>query len=67
MFCLRFGHHGSLKLDQLNSVVITYNDMCVNWNELQVSRLQLYEQPSVLLSTTWWMQMESAKVSKRSE
>jgi len=22
-FCLRFGYHGSLELDQLNSVVIT--------------------------------------------
>jgi len=39
----------------------------VNWNEPQVSRLQLHEQPSVLLSTTWGVQTESAKVSKRSE
>jgi len=32
--------------------------MCVNWNEPQVSRLQLYEQPGAFerrLSTSWWM------------
>jgi len=41
-------------------------DMCVNWNEPQVSRIQLYEQPSAL-SMSWWMQAKSAKISERSE
>ena len=33
-------------LDQLNNV--SSRDICVNWNEPQVSRLQLYEQPGAL-------------------
>ena len=40
MFCLRFGRHSSI-IEQRGHHV-----MCVNWNEPQVSRLQLCEQPS---------------------
>jgi len=43
MFCLRFGRHGSINWTAWSS-----RDMCVNWNEPQLSRLQLYEQPSAL-------------------
>jgi len=38
-----FGHHGLINWTAWSS-----RDVCVNWNELSVSRLQLYEQPSAL-------------------
>ena len=41
--CLRFGRHGSI-----NRTAWSSRDKCVNWKEPQVSRLQLYEQPSDL-------------------
>jgi len=48
-FCLCFGHHGSI-----NWTVWSSRDMCVNWNEPQVSRIQLYEQPSTLNDVWVW-------------
>jgi len=39
--------------------------MCINWNEPQVSRLQLYKHPIALNSTTWWMQIEVSKGQSR--
>jgi len=36
MFCLRFGRHGSINWTAWSS-----HGMCVNWNEPQVSRMQL--------------------------
>ena len=59
MFCLRFGCHGSLELDHLNSV--SSCDMCINWNESQVSRLQLYKQPSP--SNDTWVRAGGCKQS----
>jgi len=34
--------------NSINWTAWSSRDMCVNWNESQVSRLQLYEQPSAL-------------------
>ena len=68
MFCLRFGRRGSLELDQLSCVVITWCVLIGTSHKLATynytSSLAHFEQ---CLSTSWWMQTESAKVSESSE
>jgi len=49
MFCLRFGCYGLI-----NRTAWSSRDMCINWNEPQVSHIQLYEQPSALNDAWVW-------------
>ena len=49
MFGLCLGHHGSINLTAWSS-----RGMCVNWNELSASRLQLHEQLSALNDAWVW-------------
>jgi len=49
-FCLRFGRHGSISWTAWSS-----RDMCVNWNEPQVSHIHLYEQLCALNDAWVWV------------
>ena len=57
-FCLHFGRHDSINwsIDNRNdwSNSVSSRDMCVNWNEPQISCIQLYEQPSALNDAWVW-------------